>query len=239
MDEILRKARKLASMAADLSSPNEAAIAQKRLAEFLSEYDISQADLKEEDRDGFCQCTIQIIRTFDFNWIDSLSLCMQHCFDLKGVVHIPYGCRVPNSISLFGRIVDVKTAEYYFHLIAGQLVDAMKVSSAIHGHRRVTASFAQSYSLGVYSTIYGVFSKTKQQVTDSGKDIVLAKHAGIGDFMKQNLKNYNPEDDLFKSKSHGVDRDALLSGASDAESFSLIKPLEGAECDTLALAAEK
>ena len=164
-EKVLDRIRKLLSMAADTSSPNEAAIAAGRARKLMDQHQLTELDLKtSKDADFGISKTV----TLDKSVSGKLALAMARLndciaeYDMSGPIPL---------ITFKGFLVDTVTAkELLLYLLAQCEVQAQKVSGR-------KAPFKHGFAAGVQAQVRELLKDREQLKTSSGTALVVVKRS--------------------------------------------------------------
>ncbi len=162
-EKILDRIRKLLSMAADTSSPNEAAIAAKRARHLMDEHQVSDWDLKQARPEDFGEAGTMYAE----RWHGMLGIAMAWLNDVN--VALVEGKRGKPVMRFQGYLVDAVTAkELWLYLVA----QAEAQAKATPGKK---APYKHGFAVGVQRQVKEMLKEREQIKTSNGTALVVAK----------------------------------------------------------------
>ena len=165
-DKTLNRIRKLLAMAADTSSPNEAAIAAGRARTLMDKHQISEMDLRSSAPEDFGTST-----QLSFGvWCGMLAVAMAWLNDVNTKYATVQGAAV---VQFDGYLVDTVTAkELYLYLLAQVELQSKKV-------RGRKEPFKRGFAVGVQEQVKKILKEREQLVMSDGRSLVASKRAMV------------------------------------------------------------
>lgn len=222
----IERARKLMAMAADSSSPHEAAIAARRARAIMDKYQLDFADLKDQSNfsaaaTGAPRARVPIWEQFICVGIAELNDCVVHfnkhgCFIFKGFDE------------------DVQVARFMYGYLAEHGIRCCKNFMAKNpdGCRN---SYKLGYANAVRDKIDGMLAERKEQLkTSDGKSLVLLKKQLVeNEFGKagyKTKKRSTPADLYSTFEGYQAGKRTNIVNGIDAETRDALQRSEPKEC---------
>ena len=219
-DKIVDRIRKLLAMAADVSSPEEAAIAARRASSLMAKHNIDEADvmLKEglDDRIGEKNASDSYARVPA--WYAKLIVPVAHLFDCEARYEYVYSAKhkcEERQAQFLGMDDDVLIASYVLDYLVCQIGILSRAYQRVHGCSRGEMN---SYRGGVSTTIVRMLMRMRSEREDlqtsqrTGRELVEVKQALI---KKKYKIEYTNRRATFTSNEH------FAAGRRDGEQVSL------------------
>jgi hypothetical protein len=164
-DKILERIRKLLNMAADTSSPNEAAIAAGRARKLMDQYQVTDWDLKQNKEEDFGSA-----RTiWEDTWHGMLGIAMAWLNDVNCRQQHGDGFLDTPHLLFEGYLVDAVTAkELWLYLVAQAEIQ----SKQVRGRKE---PFKRGFASGVQAQVKEILKEREKIVTSNGTALVVCK----------------------------------------------------------------
>lgn len=195
LDRIKDRIRKLLNMAADTSSPNEAAIAAERATKLLRKYQLDHADVvMGELDDGDSLIRAAAGRGFKRmpGYLQSLGVAIARVTDTQARMVRGHGRTARHyNIEFAGYEPDVRLAEWlldYLYTQIQQLADAHRRGITTMGlppmayersPRRYMTSYREGLAAGIRDKLAQVYADGDRDATDTARALVAAKDRAI------------------------------------------------------------
>lgn len=166
--KILERVRRLLAMAADTSSPNEAAIAAGRARHLMDKWQISEMELRTSHPDDFGSAVHPVKEE---TYVGVLAIAMAWLNDCN--VQVVIGKRGFTNYQFDGYLVDTVTArELFLYLLAQCEVQAKRVMGA-------KKPFRSGFAFGVQTQVRAILKQREQLVMSDGRSLVVSKKAMV------------------------------------------------------------
>lgn len=172
-DTILDRIRKLLAMAADSTSPNEAAIAAKRARSMMDKHGISLDEIREKS--NFGEGTVGTSRKFVAVWEQSIAIAVANYNDC--IAGYKYASGGYKTIEFRGYLADVKMCEFMFAMITMSAIKMAATVSVVNGryNARLGTRFKGGYSSEIVSRLEAMTAERKQASMSTGTDLMVIK----------------------------------------------------------------
>lgn len=187
-DKIIERVQKLLAMAADESSPNEAAIAAKRARSLMDKYQISLGDMLRNSE--FSQSKVGLSRKFMPIWENWLAIAVANYNDC--IASLDMNDYKYKTVMFKGYDSDVKMCEYMYVF----LVEACKrhCSMQVTGSRynaRVGTAYKEAFSGAVCDRLNDMTRNRKESMISDGRSLMVIKRDLVEqEFGKPGYKQY-------------------------------------------------
>lgn len=229
LDKIIDRIRKLLRMAADTSSPNEAAIAAGRARKLMDQHQISLADLRESNGFGF----EKIDKPYRFMpvWKNILSVAVAKFNDCRSCIVTEWQT-INNSYAKrlmfqgFEADVAVATAMYDYLTSTVDRLCARYIAEL--GYTKYPAKLGDAYKKAAAQTLCERMAemqaeRERELKTSTGTSLVVFKMAQVeAEFGKANYKNTS-----LVSRKDAETYAAIRRGREDGTSISLSTQIGG------------
>ena len=164
-DKILERIRKLLAMAADTSSPNEAAIAAGRARKLMDQHQVSEMDLKTSKDEDFGSA-----RTlWEETWHGMLGIAMAWLNDVNCRQQRGDGFLDTPHLLFEGYLVDAVTAkELWLYLVAQAEIQ----SKQVRGRKE---PFKRGFAAGVQRQVKDILKEREKITMGNGTSLVVCK----------------------------------------------------------------
>lgn len=181
-DKLFERIRKLLAMAADTSSPNEAAIAARRARKLMDDHQLSLDDLKGSD--GFAAEYVDKPYRFMPVWKSVLSAGIAKINDCRASQNpVLNGKSYAYRILFQGYELDVRLAVhmYDYLVVAVERLCKAYMDEISPGYylARLGDSFKKGAAGVIQSRLYAMHEERKTMVMSSGTSLVLFKMAAV------------------------------------------------------------
>ncbi len=233
-EKILNRVKKLLAMAADGSSPNEAAIAAKRARALMDKHQISQKDLVESD--GFGEELAGKSRQSVPLWEQGLAIYVAELNDCR--VTYESECvgwrKYTKRFKFQGFESDVIIARYMFGILTenGNRLCKKFMKTSPVGGITVTNTFKKNYSRALSERIKKIIKERKEQVvTSTGTSLVVQKTALVTKkFGAARYKKASSTDRSHDSAAHAA---AAHAGRQAGKSANITTGVTGKSAERL------
>jgi hypothetical protein len=227
-EEVLSKVRKLFSLC---NSPNEheAALATAKARELLFRYNLTVADLPENEMKaamGAAESSVEMGKVIR-NWVKGLLIHVARGFDCEHVIRRRHGC--PTVLSFIGMPSDAEVAVYTFHFLYRQLdhlADQALPKLKRENRGWSTASLRCAYLDGAVKRIGEKFQEQTRSIRDAErhgcKDLVVLKNQMIKQYMASAFDGIKTEYGRRRAVSAG----AFEKGYRDAGAVTLRRGID-------------
>ena len=175
-DKAISKASKLLAMAADVGSPNEAAIAARQARAIMDEFQLSMTDLAVDD--GFGRRTVGKGRKFISKWEQELAVAIAKFNSCICDFDFNYETE-EKKLRFKGLSSDVQLCEYMFAYLTVHCTTLCSAFMKDRGFTRYNANvgtqFKNGYSSRIHSRILAIMKEDKEAAT-SGTDLMIVKY---------------------------------------------------------------
>lgn len=238
-EDVLSKVRKLFDLS-NSPNENEAALAAAKARELLARYNLSLADLPDEDssRALFAtEASVGVGKVVN-NWVKGLLIHVAEGFECQHIIRRRYGSST--ILSFIGTPVDVQVAIYTFQFLYRQL--HRFVERALPRLKREnrgwsTAALKYAYLDGAVKRIGERFREQTKSIRaaerDGCKDLVVAKDRIINDYMAASFPNIR----LERGRRRVTSAAAFEKGYRDASAIDLRPGTAGEASEKLAVTA--
>lgn len=211
-EKLIRKVKKLMAMAADASSPNEAAIAAGRARKLMDEHQISLEDLQE--RSSFSQRGCADARRFTPHWENMICVAVAKFNDCLSTLEwkksSENGCYYQLTFKGFDE--DVRLAEYMFFYILEygkrQCSKYMKEKGFKRYNARLGTSFKDAYAKELTAKINLLIKERQVESESTGTGLMVVKnqlveqHFGVAKY-KSASRNRGMDIDDIEAQMRG------------------------------------
>ncbi len=168
-DALIERVMKLMAMAADASSPNEAAIAARRARALMDKHQIPMEDLKQGN--GFASKTDEATRKFTPIWEQSLAVVIARYNDC--VASFTGSTRGAKQLRFDGVGTDVDLAVAMFSHVRSAIVNMCGGYLKGLGYTKYNARLGTAFKLGAVTTI-------RERLEEATKDRLSQDNTGTG-----------------------------------------------------------
>jgi hypothetical protein len=168
-EKAIERARKLMAMAADSSSPNEAAIAAKRARSIIDKFQLSNDQLES------CDYSVgeQVIAKKNIpSWLNSLGVYIAQLNDCIAT-------RSGGTLKFKGLTEDVEVANFMFNYIREAGIRAHRKDKSVDPFHH-KSSFLMGFTSSIGKRVKEILKeRSDDSKSESGKDLVLVKKAMV------------------------------------------------------------
>lgn len=176
-NKILERVKKLLAMAADGSSPNEAAIASKRARALMDKHQISQKDLVESD--GFNEALVGKARQAVPKWEQSIAVAVAKYNDT--ICTFEYAGYGGKKLNFKGFDSDVIISKFMFGYLVENGIRLAKKENAkfkkARGYSDVTIgnTFKRNYGSALYGKLEKMTEDRQEEIAAGGTELMIVK----------------------------------------------------------------
>lgn len=199
----------------------EAEVALKKANELMTEYNITEFDLKKVDRSSFVDKPFQMIRLD----IASLFQVLAETFDCES-----YYYRLKKEFHFFGFELDVKMCIHFAKMLTDVLTleiqnykksEQYKELTEVYQNQMVMRNFVKGFSEGLIDKLEQMQEKKEQVILSNGTSLMVIKMQQVQD----EFNRLHGDIKISKSNFHLI-KSAYLYGATKSEGVCFNKPIE-------------
>lgn len=205
-EKTIKRVQKLLAMAADGSSPHEAAIAAKRARKLMDEYQLTVSDLAHSDDSEFGTAQTGSKRRFTAKWEQSLAVRVAEYNDCVVAFVLVDGTKQLVDFEFRGMTADADMARVMFRYLVenGKRLCSHYIKSC--GFKRYNArlgtEYKDAYSNEIRRRLQDLIDERSKVQMSDGKSLMIVKQ----DLVEQ--KFGKPKYGTYRKRSHS-DREAI------------------------------